>query len=252
MSTSSATVSRLARRKKMRLGELLLGVPFDPIQAAPPLEQYLGYYWEGEGDPYRAIVLDGDGLALEILGKAVVPLVYIGEDRWKLRPQPATVLAFDRSPAGEVTGYHIGEHQEFRFEPAADLPSADEVATRVAQAHRIDLLDRQVAAASDVGDPGVVAPPVDFLEPCEFIRRERRGAAEHRRMGSDRHPVDRDALPYAAPRHQPGVLTDPCALLDHAVRSHAHAGAELRVDARLTEAGGMLAENIRARALCWM
>ncbi|MEM9379899.1 MAG: serine hydrolase domain-containing protein [Planctomycetota bacterium] len=122
-----------------RLGELLLGVPFDPIQLAPPLEEYLGYYREGEGDRYRAIVKDGDDLALEVLGKAVVPLTYLGEDRWKL--QPGVVLEFDRSEDGVVTGYHIGVHREFRFEPAADLPTGDEIAARVAAVHAIDRLE---------------------------------------------------------------------------------------------------------------
>ena len=135
---SRGTMSGL--RVEERLGELLLGVPFDPLQAAPPLEQYLGYYWEGEGDLYRAIVRDGRDLALEIPGRAVVPLDYIGEDRWKLRPEPATVIAFDRGEDGSVTGYHIGDHQEFRVTPAPDLPSADEVATRVAAAHRLERL----------------------------------------------------------------------------------------------------------------
>ena len=128
-------------RVEEQLGALLLGVPFDPLQAAPPLAEYLGCYWEGEGDVYRAIVRDGDDLALEVPGKAVVPLVYIGEDRWKLRPQPGTVLVFDRDVAGRVTGYHIGDHQEFRFEPSPELPAASEVATRVAAAHRIDRLE---------------------------------------------------------------------------------------------------------------
>jgi len=128
-------------RVEERLAELFLGARFDPLQAAPPLEQYLGYYWEGEDDLYRGIVRDGEDLALEILGKAVVPLVYIGEDRWKLRPRPDAVLAFDRSADGAVTGYHVGEHQEFRFEPAADLPSAAEVAARVLATHRLDLLE---------------------------------------------------------------------------------------------------------------
>lgn len=123
------------------LGELLLGVPFDTNQLAPPFEEYLGYYWEGEGDLYRAIVRDGDDLALEIMGKASVPLAYVGDDRWKLRPSPGTVLAFDRSETGEVTGYHIGEHQEFRFEPAADLPGAAAIAARVRATHGMDLLE---------------------------------------------------------------------------------------------------------------
>ena len=123
------------------LGELLLGVPFDPIQAAPPLEPYLGYYFEGEGDRYRAIIRDGDGLALEILGRAVVPLVYVGDDRWKLKPSPANVIAFDRDPDGIVTGYHIGDHQEFKFTPAEDLPSIDQVCEQVQAFHRMDRLE---------------------------------------------------------------------------------------------------------------
>jgi CubicO group peptidase (beta-lactamase class C family) len=127
-------------RVEERLGELLLGVPFDPLQVAPPLEDYLGCYWEGEGDLYRAIVREGPDLALEILGKAVLPLDYIGEDRWKLRPQPSTVLAFDRDESGAVTGYHIGEHVEYRVTPRADLPSADEVAARVAATHKLERL----------------------------------------------------------------------------------------------------------------
>lgn len=138
-------------RVEEALAGLFLGAPYDPNQAAPPFEEYLGYYWEGEGDLYRAIVRDGEDLALEIIGKAVVPLTYAGEDRWKFRPNPSVVLAFDRSEAGVVTGYHIGDHQEFRFEPSAGLPSADEVAERVVQAHRMDLLEtagpvRMVAA----------------------------------------------------------------------------------------------------------
>ena len=128
-------------RVEEALGELFLGVPYDANQAAPPFEQYLGYYWEGEGDLYRAIVRDGEDLALEIIGKAVVPLTYVGEDRWKFRPNPSVVLAFERSEVGEVTGYSIGDHQEYRFEPSAELPSAAELAARVAETHRVDLLE---------------------------------------------------------------------------------------------------------------
>lgn len=128
-------------RVEEMLGELLLGVPFDPIQAAPPLEPLLGYYWEGEGDLYRAIVRDGGGLGLEILGKGVVSLVYIGEDRWKFRDQPGTVLTFDRGDDREVLGYHIGEHSEYRFEPSASLPTAEGVLGKVASAHRLDRLE---------------------------------------------------------------------------------------------------------------
>ncbi|MCB9521738.1 MAG: serine hydrolase [Myxococcales bacterium] len=128
------------------LDELFLGAPFDPNQLAPPLDEYLGYYWEGEGDLYRAIVRDGDGLALEIMGRGVVPLSYVGDDRWKLRPSPKDVIAFDRDEAGLVTGYHVGEHQEFRFEPSAELPSVQELQRRVNAAYHLDALEELGAA----------------------------------------------------------------------------------------------------------
>lgn len=121
------------------LAGLFLGAPYDPEQDIPPLESYTGFYWEGEGDKYRAIVRDGDGLALEIMGVAVVPLKYVGEDQWKLRPDPTKVLKFQRSETGEVTGYSIGEHREYRFEPGASLPSAADLAGRMARAHHLDL-----------------------------------------------------------------------------------------------------------------
>ncbi|MFT5154285.1 MAG: CubicO group peptidase (beta-lactamase class C family), partial [Planctomycetota bacterium] len=93
-----------AMQVEEQLGSLLLGVPFDPNQAAPPFEDYMGYYWEGEGDLYRSIVRDGEDLALEVVGRGIVPLSYLGEDRWKLRPNPSVVLAFDRSEDGVVIG----------------------------------------------------------------------------------------------------------------------------------------------------
>src|SRR5690606_19354184 len=81
-----------------------------------------------------------DGLALEVPGRAVAPLDYVGEDRWKVRHEPSTVLAFDRDEAGVVRGHHVGEHREVRFTPRADLPAAKEVAARIAAAHRLDRL----------------------------------------------------------------------------------------------------------------
>ena len=121
------------------LARLFLGAPYDPEQDIPPLESYTGFYWEGEGDKYRAIIRDGDGLALEIMGLAVVPLKYVGEDQWKLRPEPTKVLKFQRSEEGEVTGFTIDGHQEFRFEPSDSLPAVEDLAARAAQAHRLDL-----------------------------------------------------------------------------------------------------------------
>ncbi|QDU65224.1 serine hydrolase domain-containing protein [Engelhardtia mirabilis] len=122
------------------LGELFLGAPFDPNQLAPPHDDYLGYYRENDEDLYRGIIEDGDELALEVLGRGVVALDYAGEDQWKIRMNPGTVLAFQRGEAGEVTGYAIGDHREYRFEPDADLPGAEEVVAKVLAAHRLDLL----------------------------------------------------------------------------------------------------------------
>ena len=128
-------------RVEEAIGQLFMGAPFDANEVAPPFKDYLGYYWEGEGDLYRAIIRDGDDLALEIMGKGIVPLSYVGEDRWKMRPNPSVALAFDRGEDGAVSGYHIGDHQEFRFEPALDLPSGEEVSALVAKTHRLDLLE---------------------------------------------------------------------------------------------------------------
>lgn len=117
------------------LAEVFLGAPFDPNQAAPPFEDYLGLYWEGPGDLHRAIVRDGDHLALEILGKAVAELRYVGEDRWKIRREPANVLAFHRDESGRVEGFRIGEHQEWRFEPQEEMPSVDQIVERLLEVH---------------------------------------------------------------------------------------------------------------------
>lgn len=128
-------------RVEEALGELLLGTAYDPMQDAPPLDDYLGYYYEGGDDLYRAIIRDGDDLALEILGKAVVPLGYMGDDRWKLKPRPDQVVEFDRDEEGRVVGYHIGEHVEYRLEPDADLPNGDDLAQRAFEVHGLARLE---------------------------------------------------------------------------------------------------------------
>ncbi len=128
-------------RVEAALGELLLGDTFDPKQAAPPLEQYLGYYAEDIHSRYQTIMMDDGELALETPGKRIRQLVYAGGDRWKFRVKPNVVLEFERGEDGDVTGWHIGEHREFRFTPAMDLPTVHEVASRVARTHRLDLLE---------------------------------------------------------------------------------------------------------------
>lgn len=128
-------------RVEQALATLLLGAPFDPNVAAPPLEQFTGYFWEEPGDTYRAVVLDGERLSLEVMGRAVLPLTYMGEDRWRVRDEPNLVLAFQRDADGAVTGYDMNGNQEYRFDPVADLPTIDEVVERVVACHRMDLVE---------------------------------------------------------------------------------------------------------------
>lgn len=123
------------------LAELFLGVIPAEEQAQPPLEEFLGYYWEHDDDSYRAMVRDGEDLALEIPGKGIVALGYLGNDRWKLIPNPSEIISFDRSADGEVIGFSSGDHHEYRFEPSADLPSVEELASTIAKTHRLDLLE---------------------------------------------------------------------------------------------------------------
>jgi len=127
-------------RVEAALGELFLGVPVAVAQPAPPMEEYLGYYWENAEDDYRAIVMDQGSLALEVPGRAVVALGFVSGDRWMI-VQEGQPLDFHRAESGAITGFSVGDHQEYRFIPSADLPSADEVAARVLAAHRLDLLE---------------------------------------------------------------------------------------------------------------
>lgn len=128
-------------RVEEALDNLFLGAPFDPNEAAPPLEQFVGYYQQDEADLHRTIIREGNGLALEVRSRGVVPLVYAGGDRFKFRDNPSRVVEFDRSPEGQVVGFRLAGEIEKRFEPADGLPTVDELLKRVAQAHRIDLLE---------------------------------------------------------------------------------------------------------------
>lgn len=184
---SRGTITGL--RVEEALAALFLGAPFDPNRVAPPLEPLLGYYFEGEGDTYRAIVRDGDGLALEIPGRAVVALDYVGEDRWRLRPEPVNVLEFDRAPDGTVVGYHIGAHVERRFTPASDLPSAEELAARVAETHRIDRLESlgpmRIRAELKMPALGLGGESILLLAWPDRARVDNRFAGQHERAAWD-------------------------------------------------------------------
>ncbi len=151
------------------LASLFLGATSLADMTVPPLEEYLGYYREDEGDMYRSIVRDGDDLALEVVGRAVATLSYVGDDGWKIKQEPSTILDFERSASGEVTGYRIGEHREFRFEPADTLPTAEDILVMVGQAHRLDLVEslgpvgfRSELNIESVGVEGEISSWIDW------------------------------------------------------------------------------------------
>lgn len=123
------------------LGELFLGVPVPELQEiTPPLEQYLGYYWENDDDNYMAIVRQGEGLAVEVPGKALVALDYLGGDRWRVELS-GEVLVFERSDSGEVIGFQNGSDHQVRFTPSPDLPTVAELDALHQSAHNLDLLE---------------------------------------------------------------------------------------------------------------
>ena len=180
------------------LGELLLGVPYNTNLAAPPFDDYLGYYYEGGDDRYRAIVRDGDDLALEILGQAIVPLTYVGDDSWKLRPNPGVVIEFNRDADGRVSSYHIGDHVEYRLEPGDDLPSIDEVCESVTAFHQIERLTQVgplrmsgTVAMESAGVEGTVNIVIDSAA-NESTATDATGQP---REGESTGPLDKDQSP---------------------------------------------------------
>ena len=123
------------------LGELFLGVPVVEVEeVSPPIEQYLGYYWENNDDNYMAIVREEEGLAVEVPGKALVPMDYVGNDSWKLEITGET-LVFERTETGEVSGFQNGSDHQLRFTPSLDLPTIAELETLHQAAHHLELLE---------------------------------------------------------------------------------------------------------------
>ena len=133
--------TRTGMRVGKVLGELFLGAEVEEEQVLPALEQFLGYYWEHDDDSYRAVVRDGEDLAMELHGRGVFALDYLGDDRWQFRQNPSEVITFDRSESGEVSGFSLGDHHEYRFAPSSDLPSVDDLAALIAKTHRMDLME---------------------------------------------------------------------------------------------------------------
>lgn len=124
------------------LGELFLGVPINVVEKTEKtIDEYLGYYRENESDLYRAIIRDGEDMALEVVGRGIVTLDFLGEDRWCFRQNPNQVIQFDRSEDGQISGYHIGDHQEYRFQPSDELPTGKEISERVSETHQVGLLE---------------------------------------------------------------------------------------------------------------
>ncbi len=184
-------------RVEEELASLFLGARTSADVVAPALEDYLGYYRENEGDRYRAIVRDGDDLALEVPGRAVATLSYVGEDSWKIRDEPSTILDFQRSGSGEVTGYCIGDHREFRFEPADTLPTAEDIVALVGRAHHLDLVESlgPVRFTSDlhIASIGVEGTASRWIAWPDRTRVDVRAAGKQERMSFDGEVVRYDS-----------------------------------------------------------
>ena len=188
------------------LAGVFLGEPFDPNLAAPPAEDYLGYYWEGENDLYRAVVRDGSGIGLEISGKSVLPLDFAGDDRWKIASNPSEVLAFQRSGDGVVDGYKVEDHSEFRFVPAADLPGVDEVCERVLVHHGLARLETQgplrLHMTVEVPKAGLAGGALVVLAPGGRFRFDFEGDGGQ----FERIAFDGEKVTYASVAEKPTVL----------------------------------------------
>lgn len=122
------------------LGEVFLGVDAPTAQVAESVEPYLGYYREHEDDSYRAVVRDGEDLALEVPGKGVLRMEYVGDDQWRI-PEEGVSMQFQRSEAGDVVSFELAGKQEFKFAPDQDLPTPQAVADMVSRAHKLDRLE---------------------------------------------------------------------------------------------------------------
>ena len=140
--------------------------PSGPNQGeqAPALEfeheDYLGYYGGTDSAVYRAIVRDGDGIALEIPGTGVFALEHVDGDRWALAGDASIVLAFERSEGGDVVRVIAGERRDEKFEPSRELPAVEALAARVAKSRQqllplggeVEERQRPQAAIAPTGD----------------------------------------------------------------------------------------------------
>lgn len=113
-----------------------------PVAAAPAdLDRFTGYYWDDDEGMYRLISRHGDGLQIEIPGKAVDPL-RAGKtpQTWTLTIQPQVVLSFDLDAPGPASGMwaglepHKGQHW-LRMPDQHDLPTPEDLAALRARAH---------------------------------------------------------------------------------------------------------------------
>jgi CubicO group peptidase (beta-lactamase class C family) len=111
------------------------------------LDRVTGYYWDESNGMYRLISRLGDGLQIEIPGKAVDPL-RTGKtpQTWTLTIQPQVVLSFDLEAPGPATGMwaglepHKGRHW-VRMPEQHDLPTPEALADLRARAHGTDAWD---------------------------------------------------------------------------------------------------------------
>jgi CubicO group peptidase (beta-lactamase class C family) len=128
--------------------ELFAGETAPTAPAAERFEPFVGFYWLERGDTYAFTHVRNGVPILEFPAESAYELVPDpdGDDaHWQFRIAPQVRVVFDRDEAGDVASLSMvlpGRTERLeRFEPAADLPSLDDVIGRTIEAHHADQLD---------------------------------------------------------------------------------------------------------------
>lgn len=120
------------------IGQPPLKQPAAAALTAQETEPYLGFYYVDVLDEIGAVIRHGSQLALEIPSQQEFVLRWPDEQgKWAFDLLPSIAIKFDQPEGGRVPGFTIfqagQEHRAKRYEPAADLPRADDL---IALRHR--------------------------------------------------------------------------------------------------------------------
>jgi len=133
-SRNSLTVIELGQEVQHLLIDPLTGAERAPAVSYSPdeLAGFAGLFWEEDDQEYQAVLRRGQGLWVELPGKALRELVPTPRrDVFELALSPDLRLEFERSDEGRVvafTGVRGDKRERMpRLVPAADLPALDEL-----------------------------------------------------------------------------------------------------------------------------